>query len=713
MTVSQYTPFKHIGSFCLILFLGIFRPAAIWPDIPVSTAPLAVLAAWLLLFYKIHLTLGFRAFVHRHRFLLIVIVLYFILCGLSLIANHSRYPDTAAFVRWGLTFPIIQSALVACGFLFTLPQNTRGLSISRLPVSGGWVLFIAALIPAVTFWQIIDNDSAYTLYQYTVAGDMGGNNYVRRSILATSTDLGAVSAIIAIAALMLAIQTLRHRQWLFATLAAVIFAANASAGTLSGSRGFFLAMGTGLVALLYQLLGGRIKLMLVWAPSLLLTGTLALLSAPDRMLSTLTAISPIFLSLVTGILPTKHDVTVNQVSTALGYRADLWHRAITETTANPWLGISNGGYRLLNETLGETPINNVHNAYLQLGVDAGLPAVILGALVIITLLKSAKATAQVPIYATILAGLLVDNFADHSLAWIALATYAASHSAGAFPTLANKQDKTWRNTALAATSSIVLFSVLMAQYQNKQSAYKEMELAEQIDKARRYLWSDYWNSAPILITSDMDATLRQQGDARTKGRTALYPAIDPLDYCAYAYPNTKLLYLSGEHDALATGGSRTMGNNWGLSYKLDSHTECASPDPKQIGNWISNYHRHYGERLKSPNADILVITDYIAFFSPIFATPSNHELTLNLTSKDLEGAPPTLVVHYHDAKTGTEITATRHNPDTGTNQLSVKLPSAPSGKGFIKLKLENWRNDREKKLRQEVRIKSINLTRIP
>ena len=712
MTFQGVPPFKHVGSFCVILFFALFRPAAIWPEVPVSTAPLAVLAAWLLLFYKIHNTVGYRAFLHQHRTLLLLIAGYFALCGASLIANYHRYPDMASFVRWGLTFPIIQSALVAYGFLFTLPQNQTGFSISRHPANSWLVLFVAALIPAVAFWQIMDNDGAFALYQYTVAGDMGDSTYVKRSILATSTDLGAVSAIIAMAALVLAIQTSRHRKWLCANVAVVIFAANAVAGIVSGSRGFFLAIGVGSIAVIYQLLGGRIKLMLVWALPLLLTGLLALLFAPDNVIFKMAAISPIFLSLVTGISPTKHDFAVNQISTALGDRADLWHRAITETIANPWLGISNGGYRLLNESLGEPPINNVHNAYLQLGVDAGLLGAILGALVIVTLLIRAKATARVPIYATVLAGLLVDNFADHSLAWIALATYAVSCSAGALPIL-TRQQKTWRNTASAAMTSILLFSALVAQYQNKLSALEVMELAEQIDKVRPYLHSNYWNSAPILITGAMDEELRQQGEARTKGTTALYPSIDASAYCAYSYPSAKLLYLRSEQDLIPTGDSRIMGSRWQLSHRVAPDTECASTDPRQISHWISNYHRHYGERLKNPNADLLMRTDYIAFFSPIFATPSNHEVTFNLTSKDLEGIPPTLVVHYYDAKTGAEITATRHNPDTGTSRLSVELPPAPSGKGFLKLKLENWRNDREKKSHQEVRIKSINLTQIP
>ena len=712
MTLQTITSFKHVGSFCIVLFFALFRPAAIWPEVPISTAPLAVLAAWLLLFYKIHNTVGYRAFFTQHKNLLLLITAYFALCGASLIANYHRYPDITSFVRWGLTFPIIQSALVACGFLFALPQNTRGISLSNLPMRGVVVLFIATLIPAVTFWQIMDNDSAHTLYRYTVAGDMGNNTYVNRSILATSTDLGAVSAIIAVAALALTTQAARHRHWIFANLTLAVFAANLVAGTLSSSRGFFLGMGIGLATIFYQLLGGRIKPLLIWALPLLLTGLLALVFGPDNVLYKLAAISPFFLTLATGLSPTQHDLTLNHVSTALGDRAHLWHRAITEITAHPWLGISNGGYRLLNGSLGETPINNVHNAYLQLGVDAGLLGFILGVVVLYILLKRAKCTGQAPIYAVTLAGLLVDNFADHSLAWIALATYAVSHGTAALPTLDTKPKETWRAPALAALSSLALFSIMVTQYQSKHSAYTALELAEQIDKVRPYLFPDYWNSAPILITSEMDSQLRQLGDARTTGTAILYPSIDSSDYCAYAYPNAKLLYIDDEHDIVATGDYRIMGNRWRLSYAVKPNIECILRDPNQIGHWISNYHRHYGERLKNQNADILLVSDHIAFFSPIFEASSNHKLTLHLTSKDLEGVPPTLVVHYYDASTGIEVASKRHSPAVGASQLFIQLPSAPSGSGFLKLKLDKSPNDLGKKLSREVRIKRINLTQI-
>jgi O-antigen ligase len=425
MTVLQPYRFKHIGSFCLIFALAVFRPAAIWPEIPVSTAPLAVLAAWLLLLFKIYSTIGFIEFFKRHRTMIALITAYFLLCGASLIANYHRYPDTAAFVRWGLTFPIIQSALVACGFLFTLPQNEQGLSLTRLPGSVLVALAIATVIPVMAFWQIIDNKSAYEFYQYTVAGDYGNQNIVTRSLLATSTDLGAVSAIVSLCALLLCIYLVRTRQWLWASAALAIFALNAASGTMSGSRGFFLSIGVGILVLTAQWLAHHRRLLVLSLIPMLLMGIMALQFAPAHVLWSLHQGTPINAS----------DLTLNLSASALGDRANLWQRAIEQTAEHPWLGISNGGYRLLNQSLGETPVNNVHNAFLQLGVDSGLGGLLIGLLLIFVLIRRAQGSAQLPLLAAVLAGLLVDNFADHSLSWIALTTFTLANCAVRFPTL--------------------------------------------------------------------------------------------------------------------------------------------------------------------------------------------------------------------------------------------------------------------------------------
>lgn len=710
MTFQGAPPFKHVGSLCVILFFSLFRPAAVWSAVPVSAAPLAVLAAWLLLFYKIKETIGYRAFFYQHQKLLLLIAGYFALCGASLIANYHRYPDMTSFVRWGLTFPIIQSALVACGFLFTLPQNQTGVSVSRTPLSGMLVLFISALIPAVTFWQIIDNEAAYALYQYAVAGDIGNSPYVIRSVLATSTDLGAISAIITVAALVSAIQAARHNQWLLVSLILGLSAANAISGTLSGSRGFYMSIGAGLIIGLHQLLGGRFKLALTLPLSLIFLGFLVLLFAPEHLFYKLASLSPLFLAFATGVAPTKTDLTLNHVGAALGDRADLWSRAIAEVTANPWLGISNGGYRLLNESLGETPIHNVHNAYLQLAIDAGVVGLILGTALIAILLKQSKNRAQAPIYAATLTGLLVDNFADHSVAWITIATYTTSNAGFGLPKILTGQHRVRPIIIALAMSSVALLSVLLTQYQHNQRIYQSMDLDEQIIKARPYLNSDYWNSAPTLITNGIDNELKLRGESRSKGNIAFYPSIASSDYCAYAYPNTKLLYLVDEHQDVASGKFRTMGKQWNLSFQTTPTCENSLKDPRQIPNWISNYHRHYGERLRQENANILLTTNYIAYFSPIFVTFRPQTLTLTINSEDLTELKPTLVVYYFDARTGTEVSVTDHTAAIGESHVNFALPPTASGSGFIKLKLKHWHKIHKKRLSPEVLITDVNLT---
>lgn len=429
MTVLQPYRFKHIGSFCLIFALAVFRPAAIWPEIPVSTAPLAVLAAWLLLLFKIYTTIGFIEFFTRYRLIIALITAYFLLCGASLVANYHRYPDIAAFVRWGLTFPIIQSALVACGFLFTLPQNEKGLSLTRLPGSVLLVLAIATVIPVMAFWQIIDNKSAYEFYQYTIAGDMGSHGHTKRSILATSTDLGAVSAVLALCALLLGVYLVRTRQWLWASAALAVSILNAASGTMSGSRGFFLSIGFGILVLTAQWLIHHRRLLVLSLIPMLLMGIMALQFAPANVNAKLAKFAPVLWSLHQGTPIHASDLKLNLSASALGDRANLWQRAIEQTAEYPWLGISNGGYRLLNQSLGETPVNNVHNAFLQLGVDAGLGGVLIGLVAIIVLIQRAQGSARLPLLAAVLAGLLVDNFADHSLSWIALTTFTLANCA--------------------------------------------------------------------------------------------------------------------------------------------------------------------------------------------------------------------------------------------------------------------------------------------
>jgi hypothetical protein len=467
MTVLQPYRFKHIGSFCLIFALAVFRPAAIWPEIPVSTAPLAVLAAWLLLLFKIYTTIGFIGFFKRHCTMIALITAYFLLCGASLAANYHRYPDIAAFARWGLTFPIIQSALVACGFLFTLPQNEKGLSLTRLPGSILLVLATATVIPAITFWQIIDNKSAYEFYQYTVAGDMGSHEHTKRSILATSTDLGAVSAILALCPLLLGVYLARTRKWLWASAALAVFALNAASGTLSGSRGFFLSIGVGILVLTAQWLIHHRRLLVLSLIPMLLTGIMALQFAPAHVNSKLAKFAPALWSLHQGTPINASDLKLNLSASALGDRANLWQRALEQTAEHPWLGISNGGYRLLNQSLGDTPVNNVHNAFLQLGVDAGLVGVLIGIVAIMVLIRRSQGSAQLPLLAAVLAGLLVDNFADHSLSWIALTTFTLANCAVRISPLQTSHARTKQIMAGLVVVSVVMGLGIFARYQGK------------------------------------------------------------------------------------------------------------------------------------------------------------------------------------------------------------------------------------------------------
>lgn len=701
MTLQAAPTFKHVGSFCIILFFALFRPAAIWPEIPVSTAPLAVLAAWLLLFYKIHKTIGYRTFLHQHQTLLLLAAGYFALCGASLIANYHRYPDMSSFVRWGLTFPIIQSAIVACGFLFSLPQNTKGPSISSTSGSSLAIFAIAAGIPAITLWQILDHDSAYRLYQYSIAGDIGAAEHIRRSIFATSTDLGAACAIISIAALIGLIDSLQARHWLWAAGALLTLALSAISGTVSGSRVFFLSFGAGIFTLLILTLRGRPTVLLLSIVALTAISILALQFAPANVSAKLGKITPIFLVVGIGLPLDTRSLSITVDQTVLGERSSLWLRAMEQIGENPHLGISNGGYRLLNESLGESPINNVHNVLLQLGVDTGVGGLGLGLVLIALLVRLVQKTAVLAIFVTALSGLLVDNFTDHSLAWIALTTFALANGAkprlGDLGTLVQSNRV---NNALTIIIGVIVIGILI-RHKALEKSYQSQSIAHQINTTRDYLWGDYWNDAPIFLSKELSETM---GHARAEGASRLYTEIPVDRACSYAYPGGQLLHLTSESINPLLHEPTVMGDQWSRTKFENNDCLADATNLASIGDWISNYDYYSPSTARFSDAkQIRMITDYVSFFSPIFSARKPQTVHITAVGKELEGISPTLIVTYLDAKTGDTITELAFRVGREERRISIPMAGTKSGRAYLRLRLRDWQS-KSSTQRQEVHI---------
>lgn len=708
MTLRDAPPFKHVGSFCIIFFLAVFRPAAIWPEVPVSTAPLAVLAAWLLLFFKIHKTVGYRTFFAQHKTLVLLIAAYFMLCGVSLIANHHRYPNIVSFIRWGLTFPIIQSALVACGFLFTLPQNEKGPSLTRAPASGLFVLAIAAVVPAMTLWQTLDNQNAYHFYQYTVSGDIGNIEYLKRSILATSTDLGAVSAILSIAALMGATERFQKREWLWGLAALLLFSLNVTSGVLSGSRGFFLSMGVGVFTLLALWLRTHLKLMLLAVVALANISILMAQFGPTNLLVKLAKLTPLFHSMHIGLPFDRRDLSLNLTTEALlGNRKDLWLRALDNVIAHPWTGISNGGYRLLNESVGDTPINNAHNAFLQLSVDAGIGGLLLGLVAVGLFVKRHQRKTLLAILMAAFTGLLVDNFTDHSLAWIVITTFALANSAA--PQLNEISSPVKTKLIGASLFGLAILSAvgITAKYQIQQHEYAARGLADQIYLASTFYSNDYWNDPPILISENLSKVL---GEARDVGTLSLYGEVPSENACAYAYYGAKLLHLPDEKLRPQFQEARGMGNQWAIT-NLEGH-RCAadSRDPTNLKHWTSNHYQHFSTSGSKKNGTQLrMVNDNLALFSPIFDAHYQQTVRIWTRGTALEHIDPTLQVTYFDAASNRIMTEQIFEIKSETVQILMPLLSVKSGKAYLRLRLRDWQQNQATKQEQEVIVKGIEI----
>ena len=339
-----------------------------------------------------------------------------------------RYADLTEFFRWGVVFIAGQMLLPLCVFIFLLPENTRGLTRSELVIIPALTGLLVTLIPASVLIQVYYPDTATLTIQYFVGGDNTEIRSPRRGILATSTDLGAISALLSWAALALAWQNARDTPKIAAVLA--LFAMlSAITGILSMSRNFILFMTIATVTLLIAKLWMSNKNKMLLVPGLLSLAGLFYASAyifPEGMLLKLGAVIPYFEKVQTGTEISLIDLLPHVSVASLGPRAPLWESTIKLMASHPFIGISNGGFRLAETCacLTDFPRANTHNILLQSAIDAGVLGVAVISLLLSYLIKqSAHNEWSLALILGTIATLMVDNFTDHSYAWIVVASY--------------------------------------------------------------------------------------------------------------------------------------------------------------------------------------------------------------------------------------------------------------------------------------------------
>lgn len=412
---------RQLVTFSILFLFSIFRPAGVVDGLNLPVGPIAIMAAAILFLTKVYSPTRLSVFWRKFRTPLLLTIAYTLLCLISLFYNHSRYADLSEFLRWGVVFIIGQSFLPLCIFLFILSDDTEGVPVSRMLKIQVVTGLILALIPVSVLLQIYLPESAPDLMMYFVGGDLIGP-YPIRGVLATSTDLGAISGVLCFVAIAFAVQTFQKSR-LKSTLLIFCSIVFICVGLLSQSRNFILFLGVASVTIsLASAWAKNRALVLAVLPAFAILFYLSAYVMPSGLVSRLGENIPHFENVSTGTATSIVQLFPNLSFDSLGVRGPLWNSAVRLIAENPLLGISNGGFRLADGCA--CFLANTHNIFLQSAIDAGvLGIVFMAALFAYIISKSTHDKWSLGFILGVIATLMVDNFTDHSYAWIVVTSF--------------------------------------------------------------------------------------------------------------------------------------------------------------------------------------------------------------------------------------------------------------------------------------------------
>lgn len=412
----------------LLLMLAVIRPEGIFPGAGIPVGPLCLIAALAILPWRIYSTLGVANFWKTYHLPIILIALYQLFCTISLIHNIDRYNEMADFFRWGVVFIAGQMLLPLCIFIFLTPADETSppppFSLILLPLYGMGI----ALIPGSVLLQVYWPEVAPSYIQYFVGGDITKSEGPTRGILATSTDLGAISGSFTFFAAALAVQTFQksHVKSALFTVCAIIFTL---VGLLSASRNFILFIGIASLTIILTTTWTRNKVLAVLAfPVATTVVYFSAYAMPALLLSKLGVNIPHFENVSKGAETSFMDLLPRTSLTSLEERGALWDRAINLIFENPIFGVSNGAFRLDQDcsltTYDYDCRHNAHNILLQGAIDAGIGGTIIIILLMAYIIKKSIHDKWLLAFTLgVIATLMVDNFTDHSYAWCVVTSF--------------------------------------------------------------------------------------------------------------------------------------------------------------------------------------------------------------------------------------------------------------------------------------------------
>ena len=313
-----------------------------------------------------------------------------------------------------------------CVFVFLLPDSNLRVSSSKTIAIRVVSILTLALVPVSVLLQVHFPKIAPSVMKYFVGSDMQTEYWFDpiRGVLATTTDLGAISGILCFVAIAFAAQAFRKKRMksiLFAVFSIVFI----YIGLLSESRNFILFIVVAAATLSVASAWEKNRVFLVaLLPSFITTLYFSAYVMPSRLVSKLASNIPHFDNVYRGSETSIAEVFPRLSVDSLGARGPLWESALRLIRENPLLGTSNGGFRLADDCACD--LGNTHNIFLQSAIDAGVLGVLVMSGLLAYLIREAKNDKwSLAFMLGIVATLMVDNFTDHSYAWIVVASFAS------------------------------------------------------------------------------------------------------------------------------------------------------------------------------------------------------------------------------------------------------------------------------------------------
>ena len=674
----QLLPAKHVGSFLFLMFIATFRPTAIWPNFPISLEPIAVLVIALLLFYKIYATIGFKAFYQKYKVELLLLTAYFAVCFLSLYLNRFRYADTHEIIRYGITFIVITMSFPAAIFLFLLPQNKIGLSLSRFKVSGylPWIYF--ALLALMAIWQYFDFESAKSVGQFFVSSEIWPIKNIN-SFFRISTDLGAVLAICIIVLFFVFYELVSVRLYKnqFFKFLVFVFIACLIAGVVSGSRVFLLLILFGFLCLVYQTVKRIPKLFVPSIILLIVVFHLLVFFTSYRAVEKLSIFLPYILPLRNGEVLFLSDVVPRISLDLFSDRLPIWNDAFSLIKESFLFGVSNGGFRFYWESTSQ----NTHSIVFQILIESGVFGVVVLFFLIMRIYgKTIKYHLNNSVFLLVFLALLFDYQLDHSLFWNVSIAFLLIYSLSRKPIILERFMGNVKIIKLYTYIFCLLVTFILSIVyfeRSKERTQKGLQSG--------LVWFISYRDTKQLFLIDRSFRLGREYLSKVKLRNA--SLINEIKL-----PEQACLYSYGSHFFLEKGNSKKFTSNRNDFTKsgiiISSYTSfdlnCGGytyPEFQNITHedWISNIGVNLYEKA---NVAWQISKRKVRISSPIFQMTKGH-YKLTLIGKKLKGNKSFVDIRMNDFKSESNNTAQVLSAQYENDKIEVLFNITKTSKYYL------------------------------